>query len=66
MKLHDLTPSKGAKHKRKRIGRGPGSGHGKTPPKVIKDLRRARAVASAQGLKADRCRWLDEFLNMDL
>ncbi len=41
-------------------------GTGKLPPKVTKDLRRARAVASAQGLKADRCRWLDEFLNMDL
>ena len=30
MKLGQLKPSKGAKHKRKRVGRGPGSGHGKT------------------------------------
>ena len=30
MKLNELQPSKGATKKRKRIGRGPGSGHGKT------------------------------------
>jgi len=30
MKLHELSPAEGAKKKRKRIGRGPGSGHGKT------------------------------------
>jgi len=28
--LHNLRPATGATHKRKRIGRGPGSGHGKT------------------------------------
>ncbi len=30
MNLGDLKPASGAKKKRKRIGRGPGSGHGKT------------------------------------
>jgi large subunit ribosomal protein L15 len=30
MKLHDLSPRKGSKHKKKRVGRGPGSGIGKT------------------------------------
>ena len=30
MKLNELRPAKGAKKKRKIIGRGPGSGHGKT------------------------------------
>jgi len=30
MELHRLTPAKGATHKKKRVGRGPGSGHGKT------------------------------------
>ncbi len=30
MKLHDLRPNKGAKKKRKRVGRGPGAGQGKT------------------------------------
>lgn len=30
MKLHELSPAKGSKHARKRVGRGPGSGIGKT------------------------------------
>ncbi len=30
MKLSDLAPNPGSRKKRKRIGRGPGSGHGKT------------------------------------
>lgn len=30
MSLHDLKPPKGAKHAKKRVGRGQGSGHGKT------------------------------------
>jgi large subunit ribosomal protein L15 len=30
MKLHELKPQPGAKKREKRVGRGPGSGHGKT------------------------------------
>jgi len=30
MELHRLTPARGATHRKKRVGRGPGSGHGKT------------------------------------
>ena len=30
MKLHELSPADGSKHARKRVGRGPGSGLGKT------------------------------------
>jgi large subunit ribosomal protein L15 len=30
MKLHELQPAPGSHHPRKRVGRGPGSGHGKT------------------------------------
>lgn len=30
MKLNDLSPVKGSRKNRKRVGRGPGSGHGKT------------------------------------
>ncbi len=33
MKISDLAPRPGAKKKEKRIGRGPGSGHGKTSTK---------------------------------
>jgi large subunit ribosomal protein L15 len=38
MNLHELTPARGAKKRRKRIGRGPGSGHGKTATKGHKGL----------------------------
>jgi large subunit ribosomal protein L15 len=38
MKLHELAPAPGAKKQRKRIGRGPGSGHGKTATKGHKGL----------------------------
>lgn len=30
MKLNELSPAEGSRKKRKRVGRGPGSGHGKT------------------------------------
>ncbi len=30
MRLNELTPAEGSKKKSKRVGRGPGSGHGKT------------------------------------
>lgn len=33
MKLEDLAPVPGSRKKEKRIGRGPGSGHGKTSTK---------------------------------
>jgi large subunit ribosomal protein L15 len=33
MKLHELTPAAGSTKKNKRVGRGPGSGHGKTATK---------------------------------
>lgn len=33
MKIQELKPAEGSRHKPKRIGRGPGSGHGKTSTK---------------------------------
>ncbi len=39
MKLHMLAPSFGAKKNPKRIGRGPGSGHGKTATKGHKGIK---------------------------
>ncbi|NLL62655.1 MAG: 50S ribosomal protein L15 [Ruminococcaceae bacterium] len=33
MKMHELTPTAGSKKAAKRVGRGPGSGHGKTAGK---------------------------------
>jgi large subunit ribosomal protein L15 len=47
MRLDDLRPAKGAKKPRKRIGRGPGSGHGKTATKGHKGQ-----GARSGGLKA--------------
>jgi large subunit ribosomal protein L15 len=44
MKLEDLKPHEGSKKDRKRIGRGPGSGHGGTATKGHKG-QRARAGA---------------------
>ncbi len=39
MKLHELSPAEGSRHKRKRVGRGPGSGMGKTSTKGHKGLK---------------------------
>lgn len=33
MRLHELAPARGSRKKPKRVGRGPGSGHGKTATK---------------------------------
>ncbi len=38
MNLHNLAPAPGSKKRRKRIGRGPGSGHGKTATKGHKGI----------------------------
>jgi large subunit ribosomal protein L15 len=34
--LNQLTPNKGATHRKKRVGRGPGSGLGKTSGRGVK------------------------------
>lgn len=39
MNLGDLRPAPGSRRKRKRIGRGPGSGHGKTSTRGHKGLK---------------------------
>ncbi|MBU2489949.1 MAG: 50S ribosomal protein L15 [Proteobacteria bacterium] len=47
MKLHELSPPKGSKKNRKRVGRGPGSGHGKTSCRGHKGLK-ARSGGSVR------------------
>jgi large subunit ribosomal protein L15 len=42
MRLHDLKPALGSKHSRKRVGRGPGSGHGTYSTRGLKG-QKARA-----------------------
>ena len=39
MRLHDIKPNDGAKHRRKRVGRGEGSGMGKTSGRGHKGLK---------------------------
>ncbi len=39
MQLHDLTPAPGSRKKRKKVGRGPGSGMGKTSTRGHKGLK---------------------------
>ena len=48
MSLNRLRPPKGAKHPRKRVGRGPGSGHGKTAS------RGSKAAQSRSGFRFKR------------
>ncbi len=48
MRLEDLRPAPGAKHRRKRVGRGPGSGSGKTAAKGHKG-HKARAGGGKAG-----------------
>jgi len=48
MKLEELRPAPGAKKRRKRVGRGPGSGHGKTSTKGHKG-QKARAGGGKAG-----------------
>ncbi len=47
MQLHDLSPEKGARKKRKKVGRGPGSGMGKTSTRGHKGLK-ARSGGSVR------------------
>ena len=48
MKLEDLRPAAGSRKPRKRVGRGPGSGHGKTSTKGSKG-QKARAGGGKAG-----------------
>jgi len=47
MQLHDLAPAQGSRKKRKKVGRGPGSGMGKTAARGHKGLK-ARSGGSVR------------------
>jgi large subunit ribosomal protein L15 len=51
MKLHDLHPSPGSRTKKKRLGRGPGSGLGKTSGKGHKGLLARSGRANQSGFE---------------
>ncbi len=56
MDLSNLRPPKGAKHSKKRIGRGQGSGQGSRRDAGTRARSRARASSTSAGSKAARCR----------
>lgn len=51
MKLHELSPAKGSKKAKKRIGRGPGSGTGKTSGKGHKGQRSRTGFSQRLGFE---------------
>jgi large subunit ribosomal protein L15 len=51
MKLHDLSPAKGSRKKRKRVGRGPGSGHGQTSCRGNKGQKARSGGGPARGFE---------------
>ena len=51
MKLHDLSPAAGSRQNRKRIGRGPGSGLGKTAGKGHKGQRSRSGFSRRRGFE---------------
>ena len=49
MQLHDLAPAPGSRKNRKRVGRGPGSGMGKTSTRGHKGLKaRSGRISSSR------------------
>lgn len=51
MKLHDLSPAKGSRKARKRVGRGPGSGTGKTAGRGHKGQRSRSGFSRRPGFE---------------
>lgn len=51
MKLHDLSPAKGSKKDKKRVGRGPGSGLGKTAGRGHKGQRSRSGYSRRPGFE---------------
>lgn len=51
MKLHELSPAEGSKHAKKRVGRGPGSGIGKTSGKGEKGQKSRTGYSGRPGFE---------------
>ena len=51
MKLHELSPADGSVHKKKRVGRGPGSGTGKTAGRGHKGQRSRSGYSQRVGFE---------------
>src|SRR4051794_22612429 len=51
MELNNLKPKKGARHAKKRVGRGPGSGHGKTAARGEKGQKSRSGYSRMRGFE---------------
>ena len=51
MELSNLKPKKGARHAKKRVGRGPGSGHGKTSARGEKGQKSRSGYSGKRGFE---------------
>ena len=51
MKIHEISPASGATKKRKRVGRGPGSGHGKTATRGSKGQKSRSGFSRQRGFE---------------
>jgi large subunit ribosomal protein L15 len=51
MELNNLKPKKGARHAKKRVGRGPGSGHGKTAARGEKGQKSRSGFSRMRGFE---------------
>ncbi len=51
MKLHEIKPAAGSRRPRRRIGRGPGSGHGKTAGRGSKGQKSRSGYSAARGFE---------------
>ena len=51
MELSNLKPKKGSRHAKKRVGRGPGSGHGKTSSRGEKGQKSRSGYTSKRGFE---------------
>ena len=51
MELSNLKPKKGARHAKKRVGRGPGSGHGKTSGRGEKGQKSRSGYSGKRGFE---------------
>jgi large subunit ribosomal protein L15 len=51
MELNNLKPKKGSRHAKKRVGRGPGSGHGKTSSRGEKGQKSRSGYSGKRGFE---------------
>jgi ribosomal protein L15 len=63
LRLNELAPAEGAKRENRRLGRGIGSGVGKTGGRGVKGQNHVRVVVLVQALKAVKLRYIVVYLN---